>query len=609
MKLNRFLSIAAAALAVFASCGEKDNPIQGEASLTIKSEPAVTVGTATGSVDIEFVATRDWTAKSDAAWASVDPASGSASSDAQKVTVTVLPNDGYARDAKITLSIGTLKKTVSIHQEGSGAAPDGTKDNPFDVVSAIAKCVEIGQTQSTEKYYVKGIVSSIKNTSGVAQYGNIDFYISDDGKDAKESRLLVFQCLYLNGEKFTAEDQVKVGDQVVVYGPLVNYMGNTPETGGKGSTRIVKHNDKEGEAGGGGSTGEFKTEPKGTGTEADPFNAAAAIKKAVEVGQTASAEQYYIKGKIVSFKEAFSAQFGNMTFYISDDGTAALDQFLVFRVLSYNGEKFVSGDQLKVGDEVVVKAALVNYYGNTPETNQGGHLISVNGGQTVSDYMSISNNYAEVTAAAGSLEITVTANQSWSVVSDSDFAKVSPEKGSGDGKVKLEYTANGKTARTAKITFTAKDGKKAVFTLRQLEEGAVAAQEITWSAEEWEGINGPEVVLKKNGYTITVKKNDGTTNPLPKNGEFRAYAGASVNITSETEFSFVEFAITPKGLYRLPAITADNGEVAAQAKGDTQVVWTGKTKSVTFTVGDKAIYGSDGEEKAGQFCFGSINIK
>ena len=519
----------------------------------------------------------------------------------------MLPNDGYARDAKITLSIGTLKKTVSIHQEGSGAAPDGTKDNPFDVVSAIAKCVEIGQTQSSESYYVKGIVSSIKNTSGVAKYGNIDFYISDDGQDAKETRLLVFQCLYLNGEKFTAEDQVKVGDHVVVYGPLVNYMGNTPETGGKGSTRIVKHNDKEGEAGG--STGELKTEPKGTGTEADPFNAAAAIKKAVEVGQTASAEQYYIKGKIVSFKEAFSAQFGNMTFYISDDGTAALDQFLVFRVLSYNGEKFVSGDQLKVGDEVVVKAAIVNYYGNTPETNQGGHLISVNGGQTVSDYMSISNNYAEVTAAAGSLEITVTANQSWSVVSDSDFAKVSPAEGTGDGKVKLEYTANGNTARTAKITFTAKDGKTAVFTLRQLEEGAVAAQEITWKAADWEKVSAAEFVLTQNGYTITIKKEKGVTNPLPKDGEFRAYAGASVNITSETEFSYVEFAITPKGLYRLPAITADNGEVAAQAKGDKQVVWTGKTKSVTFTVGDKAIYGSDGEEKAGQFCFGSINIK
>ena len=607
MKLNRFLSIAAAALAVFASCGEKDNPIQGEASLTIKSETAVTVGTETGSVDIEFVATRDWTAKSDAAWASVDPASGSASSDAQKVTVTVLPNDGYARDAKITLSIGTLKKTVSIQQKGSGAAPDGTKDNPFDVVSAIAKCVEIGQTQSTESYYVKGIVSSIKNTSGVAQYGNIDFYISDDGKDAKETRLLVFQCLYLNGEKFTAEDQVKVGDQVVVYGPLVNYMGNTPETGGKGSTRIVKHNDKEGEAGGGGSTGEFKTEPKGTGTEADPFNAAAAIKKAVEVGQQASAEQYYIKGKIVSFKEAFNAQYGNMTFYISDDGTAALDQFLVFRVLSYNGEKFASGDQLKVGDEVVVKAALVNYMGNTPETNQGGHLISVNGGQTVSDYMSISNNYAEVTSAAGSLEITVTANQSWSVVSDSDFAKVSPAEGTGDGKVKLEYTANGKTARTAKITFTAKDGKTAVFTLRQLEEGAVAAQEITWSAADWEKVSEAEVVLKKNGYTITVKKNDGTSNPYLTGSEVRAYAKHTVTIESEKEMTSIVFTLGQTGQYS--AITADCGEVGAQAKGDTKLSWTGKSKKVEFTVGVENTYGSDSKKKNGQLRFTSIEIK
>lgn len=607
MKLNRILSIAAAALAVFASCGEKDNPIQGEASLTIKSEPAVTVGTATGSVDIEFVATRDWTAKSDAAWASVDPASGSASSDAQKVTVTVLPNDGYARDAKITLSIGTLKKTVSIHQEGSGATPDGTKDNPFDVASAIAKCKEIGQTQSTEKYYVKGIVSSIKNTSGVAQYGNIDFYISDDGKDAKESRLLVFQCLYLNGEKFTAEDQVKVGDQVVVYGPLVNYMGNTPETGGKGSTRIVKHNDKEGEAGGGGSTGEFKTEPKGTGTEADPFNAAAAIKKAVEVGQQASAEQYFIKGKIVSFKEAFNAQYGNMTFYISDDGTAALDQFLVFRVLSYNGEKFVAADQLKVGDEVVVKAALINYYGNTPETNQGGHLISVNGGQTVSDYISISNNQAEVTSAAGSLEITVTSNQSWSVVSDSDFAKVSPAEGNGDGKVKLEYTANGKTPRTAKITFTAKDGKKAVFTLRQLEEGAVAAQKITWKAADWEKVSEAEFVLKQNGYTITVKKNDGTTNPVAKDGEFRAYAKHTVTFESETEMTSIVFTLGQTGQYS--AITADCGEVGAQAKGDTKLSWTGSSKKVVLTVGVENTYGSNSEKKNGQFRFTSIEIK
>ena len=34
---------------------------------------------------------------------------------------------------------------------------------------------------------------------------------------------------------------------------------------------------------------------------------------------------------------------------------------------------------LKEGDEIVVCAKLINYMGNTPETNQGGKLISVNG--------------------------------------------------------------------------------------------------------------------------------------------------------------------------------------------------------------------------------------
>lgn len=95
------------------------------------------------------------------------------------------------------------------------------------------------------KVYVKGIVSSIKNTSGIAQYGNIDFYISDDGKD--ETHFLVFQSLYLGGAKFTSEDQLKVGDEVVIYGKLTNYMGNTPETEGKGQTFIYSLNGKGGD--------------------------------------------------------------------------------------------------------------------------------------------------------------------------------------------------------------------------------------------------------------------------------------------------------------------------------------------------------------------------
>ena len=609
MKANRIFASAFAALAVLASCQEKNDPTTGEATLTIKGETSLTLDKSSQSVDIEFVANRDWTAKSNQEWASVVPASGSASNDAQKVTITVLPNDGPAREAKVTLSIGVLKKTVTINQEGDGVAPDGTKENPFDVATAVAKCVEIGETQSTEKYYVKGVVSGIENATGIAQYGNIDFWITADGSES-ETKLLVFQCLYLGGEKFTSEDQLKVGDNVVVYGPLVNYNGNTPETGGKGSTMIVKLNDKESEAGG--STGELKTEPKGTGTESDPFNAAAAIKKAQEVGTTASTEQYYIKGKIVSFKEAFSAQYGNMSFYISDDGTAELDQFLIFRVLSFGGEKFVSADQLKVGDEVVVKAAVVNYYGNTPETNQGGQVISVNGGQEETSYLSLSSTSREEASTAGSFEIKVNSNQSWTVASDSDWAKVSEASGEGSKSVYVDYTANttGKS-RTAKITFTAKDGKTAVYTFTQLEEGAAVTVELTWTKSDWV-VSGDEISLEKDGYKIIIKKNAGTTKPdqgIRDNGDIRAYAKASITISAEKEMTAIDIILASDASFRYCPVTVDNGALAEQAKGDEKVSWTGNSKSVTFTVGEKATLGTDGAEKAAQLRFRSIEIK
>ena len=71
----------------------------------------------------------------------------------------------------------------------------------------------------------------------------------------------------------------------------------------------------------------------------------------------------------------------------------------------------------------------------------------------------------------------------------------------------------------------------------------------------------------------------------------------------------IVFNISSQGLKRLTTITANTGTIATQSKGDKTVTWTGSAKSVTFTVGDKAIYGSDGESSAGQFDFSSVVIK
>ena len=70
----------------------------------------------------------------------------------------------------------------------------------------------------------------------------------------------------------------------------------------------------------------------------------------------------------------------------------------------------------------------------------------------------------------------------------------------------------------------------------------------------------------------------------------------------------IVFNLSTQGLKRLAPITADVGTVATQALGDKTVTWTGSATSVTFTVGEKADYGSDGNSKAGQFDFDSIVI-
>lgn len=116
-----------------------------------------------------------------------------------------------------------------------------------------------------------------------------------------------------------------------------------------------------------------------------------------------------------------------------------------------------------------------------------------------------------------------------------------------------------------------------------------------------------------NGYTVVAKKGESSTSTPAYNAtaqDMRVYAKGTLTITSDEPFNEVVFAISEQGLKRLAPITADCGEVAAQTAGDNTVTWTSEegVTSVTFTVGEKADYGSDGAAKAGQLCFNYIDI-
>ena len=217
----------------------------------------------------------------------------------------------------------------------------GTETDPYNVAAANQVGATLSAGESTETVYIRGIVSRIDEID--PSYGNATYCISDDG--TPNNQFLVYRGYSLGGEKFTSVDELKVGDEVIVKGTITNYNGTI---------------------------------------ELNQRNEIYSLNGVIAGGETGEGAEVYIKGKVSQIKEV-SAQFGNATYWISDDGSTET-QLYVFRGYYLNGEKFTSEDQLKVGDEVVILGKLTTYNGD-PQVNTGSRLVSVNGqtGVTVGD--------------------------------------------------------------------------------------------------------------------------------------------------------------------------------------------------------------------------------
>lgn len=162
--------------------------------------------------------------------------------DTTEFTFTVAANDGAARQADLEFSSSTGMNSSAVSytvKQEANVLPHGeTADDPFTVAEAIAKCQAIGSTSDGVIYYAKGKVSSVKEIS--TSYGNATFNISADGTETNV--LTVFRAKGFGNEKITDAEFVKVGDEVVVCGKLVNYNGETPEF--SGNVYVVSVNGK-----------------------------------------------------------------------------------------------------------------------------------------------------------------------------------------------------------------------------------------------------------------------------------------------------------------------------------------------------------------------------
>lgn len=261
----------------------------------------------------------------------------------------------------------TAEDSETTTYEASGS---GTVDDPYNCVAAneVGEALSSGET-TDDYYYIKGIVYSVSEEFS-SSYGNATFYISDDGTST--NKFYCYRVYYLNNQKWTDSDpQIEAGDTVVICAKITNYSGTIETSQSNGY--VYSHNSATGSTT---STGEAT----GTGTLDDPLNSVAAneVGASLSTGST-SDDYYYIKGTIVSISESYTSSYGNATFYISDDGTST-DQFYVYRIYYFNNEKWEDGDtQIAVGDEVIVYAKIMNFYGTAETAQSYGYLYSLNG--------------------------------------------------------------------------------------------------------------------------------------------------------------------------------------------------------------------------------------
>lgn len=303
----------------------------------------------------------------------------------------------------------------------------GTAEDPYNAVAANQLGESLEADAKSETVYIKGIVSRIDEIE-TEQYGNAIFYISEDG--TTNNQFYVFHCYGLGGEKFTSEDELKVGDEVIVCGQITNFKGNTVELAQGGYIYSLNGTVvSKGESG------------EGDGTEANPYSASQAL-DLIKSEQFDADAKYYVKG-IISQIDKFDDRYSSITYYISDDGTTA-NQLQIYSGKSFNGEGFSSINDLKVGDEVVVLGEFKLFNGK-PEVNMNSEIVSLNGqtgegGSTGGSGVTISGNTVTLTngsVTAGSETATLSADEvtvegtKLSTLTMSDGSTITFSKGEG----------------------------------------------------------------------------------------------------------------------------------------------------------------------------------
>lgn len=192
------------------------------------------------------------------------------------------------------------------------------------------------------------------------------------------------------------------------------------------------------------------------------------------------AGEYYFKGIVCKINE-ISAQYGNATFYLSDDGKFVDGQWIqVYRGMWLDGANFTTGDEFSVGDVLTVKGQLMSYKG-TPETKEKtASVVAIE-----KSLISVKDlDFEKLPATDTTFTLVVTAKESPLLISsDSDWLQIVDVNK--DGSYKLHADENIRTAeRTATISISGPTARKTVdITQKGVEASGSTVSEIIVAAD------------------------------------------------------------------------------------------------------------------------------
>lgn len=642
------MSVAALAFAATA-CDDKKEDL-GAPQITLNPSE-ISVGKAGATTTIELTATREWTtdlSAEDAKWISVLPTSGSASADPVKVEVKVLENTGFDRSGSVSFSIGFDSKTLVVNQAGTGKVEGVIGDisvgeenkaveikdvlvtgvtkqsivitDPTGSILVFAKAnpgAKVGDkvnvTGTTGKH--NGLMQIATPTISVVSSGNAVTYPDPTTIDA--SNITSFSSSVVSFVTFKAVPK-KSSD-----GKFVNfYVGDVTSKDlslsyypGDLESLLDKETEVKGWYVGGGThyqvvatnvNGKDITSIDGGSDTPDVPGTKMTLVQMLTADRKANT--------VVESEEVLVGAITTKG-YVATDGTSSIYVF------------HDSTPTVKVGDKVTFKGTLEDYYGLPEITSPKTTTVSSGNAVTypaAKDITSTFDSYTSSVAEYVTYVAKVVKNGNYTNFEVEGATKFKGALSSAPTSIYSSFAEGDKVQITGYFNTlnTNLNLLNVIVTeVKVLEKGEGGGDNP--GGEEgtikWSGLSDWTVSQDKNtislsfgAYTITATKNSGSTAPTVNSNmkDCRVYAKGTVTIaTTGDAMTQIVFNLSSQGQKRLAPITADNGNVAAQQAGDKTVTWTGSSKSVTFTVGDKADFGSDGSSKAGQFDFSSIVIK